>query len=256
MHDHTKKPPRPTPRKSVAGRSVSPKGTSRAVRSRAASVGRSSTRPRTDARANPAGPALTRRQLLVGGAGIAVAALVGGGAYALTSAASGGGSSAQAAEGALSIPQDAVFTTEQCEYVDDLKGLLTLRTRASLPFGTTLTSCSESVAVCLVPTKSADPLLQVGLLHLGSGTMTTALKAPAGAEEGFQIFDARANGAGLVWLESNVLSGDWRVYSTTLDGAAVGEPMLAAEGDSSWTLPALAVSGGFKQCPKETMHLP
>ena len=254
MHDHTKKPARPTRRKSVAGRSVTPKGTSRAVRSRAVSAGRSSAQSHADARANPVGPALTRRQLLVGGAGIAVAALVGGGAYALTSAASGGGSSAQAAEGALSIPQDAVFTTEQCEYVDDLKGLLTLRTRASLPFGTTLTSCSESLAVCLVPTKSADPLLQVGLLHLGSGNMTTALKASVGAEEGFQIFDARANGAGLVWLESNVLSGDWRVYSTTLDGAAVGEPILAAEGNGSWTLPSLAVSGGFawwQTTPKE-----
>ncbi len=244
MHDRTEKPTRPTPRKSIAGRSVTPKGIGGAQRSRSASAGRSVARSAAKGDANAEAPVLTRRQLLVGGAGIAAAALVGAGAYTLTSSA-GGASSAEAAEGTLSIPQDAAFTTEQCEYVDDLKGLLTLRTRASLPFGTTLTSCSESVAVCLIPTKSADPLLQVGLLHLGSGNLTTALRAPVGAEEGFQIFDARANGAGLVWLESNVLSGNWRVYSTTLDGAAVGDPVLAAEGDGSWTLPALAVSGGF-----------
>lgn len=187
-------------------------------------------------------PSITRRQLFVGAAGLVAAAAVGGGAYALTS---GNASKAEAAEGSLSVPEDAVFTTEQCEYIEDMKGLITLRTRASLPYGTTLTSCGDNVATCLVPTDTADPLVQVGILHLGSGNMTTALKAAVGAEDGFQILDARAHGAGMIWLESNLLTGMWRVYTTTLDGAAVGDPVMAEERDGAWTLPALAVSDGF-----------
>lgn len=185
---------------------------------------------------------ITRRQLIVGTAGLVAAAAVAGGAYALTS---GGPSQAEAAEGSLTVPADQVFTTEQCEYAEDMKGLITLRTRASLPFGTILTACSDSVAACLVPTETADPLLKVSLFHLGSGTMTDALKTAAGAEDGFQILDARAHGGGLVWLESNLLTGAWRVYSTTLDGALVGDPVMAEERDEAWTLPSLAVSDGF-----------
>lgn len=188
-------------------------------------------------------PTLTRRQFFAGAVGVAAAAALIGGISTAVSASSGA-SKAAADTGALSVPEDAVFTTETCEYVEDTTRLVTLRTRASLPYGTTLTSCGDSVACCLLPTETADPLLQVGILHLGSGNLTTALKAAVGAADGFQVLDARAHGGGLVWLESNVISGAWRVYTTTLDGAAMGDPVLAAEGDGSWTLPALAVSDG------------
>lgn len=183
---------------------------------------------------------LTRRQLLVGAAGLAAAAAVGGGAFALTS----GNSEADASQGSLTVPEEDVFTTEACEYVEDAGGLVTMRTRASLPFGTILTACGDSVAACLMPTEDAAPLLQVGLFHLGSGNLTSALKNAAGADDGFQILDARAHGGGLIWLESNLLTGAWRVYTTTLDGAVVGDPALAEERDSAWRLPSLTVSDG------------
>ncbi len=178
----------------------------------------------------------------MGAAGLVAAAAVAGGAYALTSSSK---ANADTSEESLTVPADKVFTTEQCEYMEDAKGFVSLRTRASLPFGTILTACSDSVAACLIPTEAADPLVQISLLHLGSGNLTPALKAAAGREEGFQILDARAHGGGLVWLESNLTTGQWRVYSTTLDGASVGEPIMAEERDGAWSLPSLAVSDGF-----------
>lgn len=229
----------------------------RATKKRSSHARSATLRPTHEAsEANPlsslADAGITRRQLFVGAAGIAVAAAVGGGAYAL---ASGSGSTAEAAEASLSVPEEDVFTTEQCEYVEDATGLITLRTRASLPYGTILTACGDSVAACLVPTETADPLLQVGLLHLGSGNMTDALKSAVGSKEGFQILDARAHGGGLIWLESNLLTGQWRVYTTTLDGASVGEPAMAEERDETWQLPSLAVSDGFgwwQTAPKDS----
>lgn len=194
--------------------------------------------------ATSSGPTLTRRQFFAGAVGvIAAAALIGGVGTAVS--AGSGHSQAGAGTGTLSVPENAVFTTENCEYVENTESMLTLRTRASLPYGATLTSCGDSVACCLLPTETANPLLQVGILHLGSGNLTTALKSAVSSDDGFQILDARAHGGGLVWLESNMLTGAWRVYSTTLDGARVGDPVMAAEGDASWTLPALAVSDGF-----------
>lgn len=178
----------------------------------------------------------------MGTAGLVAAAAVGGGAFAL---ASGGSEEAAASEDTLTVPEENVFTTEQCEYVEDASSFINLRTRGSLPYGTILTACGDSVAACLIPTETANPLVQVGLFHLGSGNLTTALKTAAGADDGFQILDARAHGGGLVWVESNLLTGKWRVYTTTLDGAAVGEPVLAEERDSAWTLPSITVSDGF-----------
>ncbi len=255
MQNSIEKHRKPTPRRRAARQGVVSAGNHRKDRHSADVRETIPARPRAESAdtAEAGGLPITRRQLIVGAAGITAAALVGGGAFALASSA-GAGSSAEASEGALSFPEEAVFTTEQCEYLDDPKQVLSLRTRASLPFGTTLTSCSDGIAACLMPTKTTDPLLQVGLLHLGSGNLTTALKASVGAEDGFQILDARANEAGLVWLESNMLSGDWRVYSATVNGAEVGEPTLAAEGNSAWTLPALTVSGGYgwwQTSPKE-----
>lgn len=195
---------------------------------------------------------ITRRQLIMGTAGLVAAAAVAGGAYALTS---NGASTADAAERSLSVPEEDVFTTEQCDYAEDMSGLITLHARGSLPFGTILTACSDTVAACLVPTETADPLVQLGLFHLSSGNLTYALKSAVGTSDGFQILDARAHGGGLVWLESNLLSGSWRVYTTTLDGASVGEPVLAQERDDAWSLPSLAVSDGFawwQTAPKDT----
>ncbi|MCI9129803.1 MAG: hypothetical protein HFJ65_05810 [Eggerthellaceae bacterium] len=185
---------------------------------------------------------ISRRQFLMGTAGIVAAAALIGGGVAMTSDGSG---KAEASQGALTVPEDKVFTTEQCEYLEDTNRAVTLRTRASLPYGTTLTCCSDSVAACLVPTETADPLLKVGLLHLGSGNMTDALTNAVGSDEGFQILDARAHGGGMIWIETNMTSGAWRIYTTTLNGAAVGDPVKAFEADATRTLPTLAVSDGF-----------
>ena len=55
----------------------------------------------------------------------------------------------------------------------------------------------------------------------------------------------RANSAGVVWTEADILDNVWRVYAASLSGTTLGEPQLLDEGDVNWEMPTLAVAGGY-----------
>lgn len=202
---------------------------------------------------------LTRRNFLIGAGGIAAAAAVAIGSDAASKAAqqaeneaikavagdAAGASSTAGSIPVLSVPQDAVFTTEQCEYIEDAGSVLRLSATVSLPSNTLIWASDDSIAACLLPTDSSNPLTQIGLLNLRSGNLTTALKEPVGASEEYQIYDVRANGLGAVWVESDILNGAWRVYHSGLSSGTIASPVLVAEGDDEWDMPSLAISGGY-----------
>ena len=83
------------------------------------------------------------------------------------------------------------------------------------------------------------------MLPLGSGNVMTVLENAVGANDGFQIYDARLNSLGVIWLESDILNGKWRVYTARLSSGAVTSPQIAAEGNADWEMPSIAVSGDF-----------
>ncbi len=193
-------------------------------------------------------PAMTRRGFLRGVAGVALAA--GAGALAATASPLCGPEETRQAWAAdepdtLSVSQDQVFTTDDCEYVDDLGSKLTMVSQASLPYGTLVWADDDNVACCLLPCETSDPLVQVGMLSLASGELSTVIDKPAGASEGFQIFDARVNSTGAAWVEADILNGKWRVYTARISGGSALSPQMAAEGTSEWETPSIAVSGGF-----------
>lgn len=193
-------------------------------------------------------PAMTRRSFLQGVAGVALVA----GAGTLAAAASPLCSPEETRRAwaadepdTLSVSQDQVFTTDDCEYVDDLGSKLTMVSQASLPYGTLVWADDENVACCLLPCETSDPLVQVGMLSLANGELATVIDKPAGRSEGFQIFDARLNSTGVAWVEADILNGKWRVYTARISGGAALTPQVAAEGTSEWEMPSVAVSGGF-----------
>ena len=65
---------------------------------------------------------LTRRHFLYGAAGLAALVAVGAGGYAATKAA-GSRSSSLAT---LKVPEDAVFTSEDCEQIEDASSVMRL----------------------------------------------------------------------------------------------------------------------------------
>ena len=69
---------------------------------------------------------------------------------------------------------------------------------AKLPFGTLVWCSDDAVAACLLPTETAKPLAEVGLLDLSSAECTTIIEHAVGEAEGFEIYDVRANSAGVM----------------------------------------------------------
>lgn len=183
---------------------------------------------------------LTRRHFLYGVAGVAALAVVGGGA-----AWAAGKSNDNDVLKKLTVPESAVTAQTNLEEMENFEDAVTLAGSAKLPFGTLIWCSDDAVAACLLPTESAKPLAEVGLLDLASAECTTVIEHAVGEDEGFEIYDVRANSVGVIWTEADILDSIWRVYAAALSGTTLSEPQLLDEGDANWEMPALAVAGGF-----------
>lgn len=183
---------------------------------------------------------LTRRHFLYGAAGIAALALMGTGAAYASSQSKGADSTAT-----LTVPQDAVFSSNDLEQIDDASTVMELVTSLKMPFGTLVWSCDDAVAACLLPTEVAKPLAQVALIFPDKGDYVTVLEHAVGEDEGFEIYDVRANSAGVIWTEADIMDSIWRVYGASLSGETLGEPQLLDEGDADWEMPTLACAAGY-----------
>lgn len=182
---------------------------------------------------------LTRRHFLYGAAGVAALALMGGTAYAT------GHSKSDSSLATLRVPEDAVFSSNDLEKIEDPAEAMTVTASAELPYGTLVWCSDDAVAACLLPTETANPLAQVGLFYPESGEVVTVVENAVGQDEGFQIYDVRANSAGVIWTEADILDGIWRVYGAALSGETLGEPQLLDEGDADWEMPSLAVASSY-----------
>ncbi len=183
---------------------------------------------------------LTRRGFLYGALGVAAAAVVGTGAFAAA-----GGFAPVLDMPALAVPTDSVFTTDDCEFVDDTGSVLTEAASLALPYGSMVWASDPSVAACLLPTETGSPLAQVGLISLGAAKLSTVLERAVAHAEGYEIYDARATAKGIIWTEADILDGNWRVYQAALSGLALGQPVLVHEGGADWEMPTLAASGDY-----------
>lgn len=218
---------------------------------------------------NDSGGIISRRTFVIG-AGCATAAAIGATAFgvsrcsaqrsqdaALLDPANVGtaGATASASMEPISVAADAVFTTDDCELLESTDGSLERIAQASLPYGTILWASDADIAACLLPSETSNPLTQVGLMSLSDGSMSKVLESAVGANEGFEIYDVRANASGMAWVEADILNGKWRLYSVRLKGRELaGTPQMTAEGDSDWSSPVLCVSGNnvfWQMSPKK-----
>jgi hypothetical protein len=146
---------------------------------------------------------------------------------------------------ALSVSSDAVFTTEDCTYLDTYDTSLALTASITLPFGSIIHAASGNTGCALLPGDTGNPLLQVATLNLQNGTTTTILEGAQGASEGYQIFDARANEQGIIWLEADILEDAWRIYTAKIQNSAAANIQLVASYNSDWEMPSLAIGGNY-----------
>ncbi|MDO5041931.1 MAG: hypothetical protein Q4D92_00255 [Slackia sp.] len=183
---------------------------------------------------------ITRRQLLIGAAGLGALVVVGAGAQAVTKA-----KEAASAVDTLEVSSDAVTLLSAGSY-SALEGdaPLALAGEYKLPYGTLVWANCDSYAACLLPTEGSTPLTQAGIVSLSDGAVATVLAEPASTERGFDIYDVRCDNRGMVWVEANCLTGEWRVYQATHSGNAIGTPVLADSGTSDYDVPFIAAAGG------------
>ena len=85
--------------------------------------------------------------------------------------------------------------------------VMAIASTIKLPFGSLVWSCDDAVAACLLPTEVAKPLAQIGLIFPEAGTYLTVLEHAVGEAEGFEIYDVRANSAGAIWTEADIMDG-------------------------------------------------
>lgn len=177
---------------------------------------------------------MSRRTFMKVAAGVGAVAVIGGGAAVVDKITSKSDEIT-----VLEVPEDAVTSS------DDLKEVkadshMGLDVYTELPYGSLVWASNDTVATCFIPRQDANPLVEVAILHLGSGDYETVLEKAVNADAGYQIYAARASENGLIWVESNILEGGWRVYTATLKKGSLGEPVLADEQDGEWELPTLA----------------
>ncbi len=181
---------------------------------------------------------LTRRNLLIGAAGLGGVALLGGGASMAIDAIEG---SEQTVE-YLEVPTSNVTNLESFSEVK-AADYATLVGSYKLTYGTLVWADNDTVAACLVPGKTSSPLNTVELLFLTTGSTYAVLEAAQGASEHYEIFDVRCSEKGIIWTECNVLENNWRIYVAPLSGADLGEITLVDKGDSNWLTPSIAAVG-------------
>ncbi len=181
---------------------------------------------------------LTRRQLLFGALGLGAVAGVAAGGAAFMKA-----SEPEEEISVLTVPEDAVFTTADCA-TPDAADCMALTAQFELPYGTLIWANSNDYAACLIPTDVASPLTEGAVLMLGSGDCETILPHAVSDDGGFEIYDIRCNGSGVIWTEADCLAGTWRVYQASYSpGNGIGTPQKVEEGATDFEPPHIAIAG-------------
>ncbi|MBO4352614.1 MAG: Tat pathway signal protein [Eggerthellaceae bacterium] len=182
---------------------------------------------------------VTRRKFLYGAIGVGAVAIAGASAAVL------GSRSDDNEVTYLDAPDDALTSLTDFEALDSEEGKVSKIGEYDLPYGTLVWANDDSVAACLLPTETGKPLTQIGVLALGSGTLTTVLEQAVGSKEGFEVYDVRATSTGAIWTEADVLEGTWRIYSARLSNGTLVNPIKIDEGDTTYDTPTIAAVGEY-----------
>ena len=146
----------------------------------------------------------------------------------------------------LTVPEDSVVTLDGFKQVKKPKKLYKVKELAELGEGVLPGSSDGVLAAALCPGETASPLSTVSLIDLKTGKDRPCLERAIGHSEGYQIFDVACSSTQMVWVESNYLTSDWRVYSAEVSAkaAGIGSALLLDEGDAEFDAPEIAVAGG------------
>ena len=190
---------------------------------------------------------LVSRRSFLGGSLRAGAFLgLAGGALAASAAAmAASGCSGEDNPTPLTVSTDNITTAEELDELESYTSCVKLFATWDMPYGTIVFNSTPDLAVCLVPTDTASPLTHVYVLNPLNGDCNRVIRNAMGTDEGFEVYDARGTAKGLIWVEANIFTREWRVYMGVLDGGSLNEITMVDAGDGEWEMPSVAVSGDY-----------
>ena len=145
----------------------------------------------------------------------------------------------------LSVSSDSVTTAEELEEMDSFSSMVTPFATWDLPYGTMLFNNTQDMCVCLVPTDTASPLTNVYTLNPLTGETHRVIRYAMGTDEGFEVYDARGTSRGLIWVEANIFTREWRVYMAPLVDGELTNIQMVDTGDGEWEMPSVAVVADY-----------
>ena len=161
------------------------------------------------------GELLTRRELFAALPKAAAVAGAIGMAGAVVAASGCSSSEDEKTVEVLEVGNDDVVTLDSYTMMDDAESHYTVVQVGTMPAGSQLYSSDGIAAAALVPGETASPLNTVQMFDLQTGEATAVLDKAVGTDEGYSIFDVRGCSTLLLWVESNFLTDEWRVYAAT-----------------------------------------
>ena len=184
--------------------------------------------------------AITRRGFVGGSArllGLSAAALAGvGGGLA-------GCSSEEEEEiQVLEVAESEVVTLDSFKEYTSVYRHYALDELATLNAGTLLHGSSDDVCAAICQGEDANPLNELALLGLTTGSLSKVRSQAVGHDEGFEFLSASASSDMLVWVESNYLTSEWRVYCASVkeSSLSIGDVVQLDEGDVEYDAPEVA----------------
>lgn len=188
----------------------------------------------------PGTPSITRRDLLRGAAAGALGAVAAG-----SVAAASGCSSDTADVDVLDVSEDDVVTLDSFKELSSSAGRVDVDDLCTLNGGTILGGTGSAVCAAILASDTANPLNRLALLGLQSGRVSTVRQRAVGHKKGFEFLSARASNNMIVWVESNFLTSEWRVYCAGVRQKALSihNVVLLDSGDADWDAPAIEAVG-------------
>ena len=140
---------------------------------------------------------VSRRQFLIGGAGVTLALI---GATAILSGCSSGSQQSDSIQ-PTELEVSSSQVVESSDFAElDTWSCIAQTAQYDLPMGAVGNMDCDDLAVFIYPGDQYDILSQIGFLSMTSGSFNSILKQAVSKAEGYQIYDARANDQIIVWV--------------------------------------------------------
>jgi hypothetical protein len=142
----------------------------------------------------------------------------------------------------LQVPDEALVLGSEFDEAPDTDYFVE-QASYELPVGSLLYQDSDRFATVLMPGATSDVLIALATLDLDSGVVATVMERAVEDASRYCIYDARANDQVIIWVESEMTQGKWKVYGARFEGGVRGEPFLLDSGGAGYEAPQLCVHG-------------